>query len=1177
MNKLNKLLSFFLILAGVIALATTGCESGGGGGKSDDNSGAAAPTVTSISPTSGVNTGGTTVTISGTNFSTGATVQIGDFADNVVVVSSIEITAITRAGSGTVNVVVTNTDGQSGTLASGYTYTTVPSDAPRVDAVSPNFGSASGAEPITITGANFTPTLTVVFAPTGGGTNLEFAGTSDDGVTINVSTPTATAGAIYFVQVRNADGQISPVVQSVIFTYTSSQRWLRTQLNSPNTGRALIWNPNMRPLYPRGGHMAVWTGQTGDTETADRMIVWGRNTSRIWRDRGPIFDANQPFWQGAALPDLTLVNPEDTVFLKGSPYGYFDPSVSIKFGTISATVVKATAGWVEVIVPAHGGSAPLIVKATATNPDGQYDITTKRLRIAPSRQKISIARARENEFGSGGFNIGAYYQITGPASYEGKWTEINLKNAPSPRNGFSLIWNGKVAILWGGYDDRGQPNFLNDGYIYNPKTDEWTAISGGGPSPRTGHVALWTSERMLIWGGNDLDKAYNDGGLYNPATDTWWPIDGQVFESRTHASSVLWTGTKSLVWGGLDAPLVPGALSEPLTLNNGATFEVLILPNEEKLNINSFGGTNRPAARYDHSAVWTGRHMVIWGGMLDSSPDTSPDVTNTGAAYDPETNGWTTLTTTNAPSARYQHTAVYLRSSIFPGQGQMVVWGGIDASDDGSPVDDVPQPNRLANGATLDTSNVNPALWTWTALPLSIPEMSVLRYQHSASVALSDTPDATPDQMIVWGGDGNREGGTGFIYKPTGTTPASFIATFQGNSPPRGYHTAVVRTDASPDFTMIVCGGRDLSIDNIRYNTGAIFTPPASATGQPNTGVGNWTKTATMPVDPFTPNGARSQHTAVWASYNSGADNRMIIWGGNAQNLVLKTGGIYDPVGNSWTTIDANLADSPTERDRHTAVWADTLNPPVMIVWGGATIGGAPLASGGRYEPSTNDWTPTKTANGPAARFDHTAVWIGNRHEMLIWGGQIGNGNGVGSGARYDASDDIDASDDKWAPIGIDANTPTARYAHSAVWTQGLTTPVMIVWGGQNNGVLFNDGALYNPATNTWIGKVSTGNNCPSARARHTAIWATSIARMIVWGGDGADGPLNDGGVYDPITNTWEKITTSNAPLARFGHTAVWIDSYREMIVFGGFYDDFLASGGIYFPLLGRWELFGQH
>jgi hypothetical protein len=83
-----------------------------------------APTVSSVSPNSGSTQGGTNVTIAGTGFLAGAVVQFdGVNATNVTVVSSTSITATTPPHAvGAVNVVVTNTDGQSGTLTNGFTY-----------------------------------------------------------------------------------------------------------------------------------------------------------------------------------------------------------------------------------------------------------------------------------------------------------------------------------------------------------------------------------------------------------------------------------------------------------------------------------------------------------------------------------------------------------------------------------------------------------------------------------------------------------------------------------------------------------------------------------------------------------------------------------------------------------------------------------------------------------------------------------------------------------------------------------------------------------------------------------------------------------------------------------------------------------------------------------------------
>src|SRR5213082_2181995 len=56
--------------------------------------------------------------------------------------------------------------------------------------------------------------------------------------------------------------------------------------------------------------------------------------------------------------------------------------------------------------------------------------------------------------------------------------------------------------------------------------------------------------------------------------------------------------------------------------------------------------TNAPSDRFDHTAVWTGTEMIVWGGA---------DLTNefnTGGRYNPSTDSWTATTTVNAPSVR---------------------------------------------------------------------------------------------------------------------------------------------------------------------------------------------------------------------------------------------------------------------------------------------------------------------------------------------------------------------------------------------------------------------------------------------------------------------------------------------------------------------------------------------
>jgi len=67
----------------------------------------------------------------------------------------------------------------------------------------------------------------------------------------------------------------------------------------------------------------------------------------------------------------------------------------------------------------------------------------------------------------------------------------------------------------------------------------------------------------------------------------------------------------------------------------------------------------------------------------------------------------------------------------------------------------------------------------------------------------------------------------------------------------------------------------------------------------------------------------------------------------------------------------------------------------------------------------------------------------------------------------------------------------------------------------------------------------------PGPRDYHTAVWTGN--EMIVWGGEHDNVALNSGGRYNPATDVWTAITTTNAPTGRQFHTAVWTGT--EMIV----------------------------
>jgi len=169
-----------------------------------------APTVTAVTPSSGTTLGGTIVTITGTNFVSGAGVTIGGLAaTNVVVANAVSLTATTPAhATGAVSVTVTNPDTQSGTRASAFTYV---STAPTLTSVTPTTGPTTGGTSVTIAGTNFVAGAVVRFgALAATGVNVV------SGTSITAMSPGSTAGPVA-VSVTNPDGQSGTLLNA--FTY----------------------------------------------------------------------------------------------------------------------------------------------------------------------------------------------------------------------------------------------------------------------------------------------------------------------------------------------------------------------------------------------------------------------------------------------------------------------------------------------------------------------------------------------------------------------------------------------------------------------------------------------------------------------------------------------------------------------------------------------------------------------------------------------------------------------------------------------------------------------------------------------------------------------------------------------------------------------------------------------
>ena len=123
---------------------------------------ATAPAITSISPDRGPPAGGTSVTITGANFTGATAVKFGAAnAATFTVNNATSITATSPSGTGTVDVTVTTPGGTSPTSAADQFTYGAGALAPTVTSISPN--SATISEHITITGTNFIGVTAVRF------------------------------------------------------------------------------------------------------------------------------------------------------------------------------------------------------------------------------------------------------------------------------------------------------------------------------------------------------------------------------------------------------------------------------------------------------------------------------------------------------------------------------------------------------------------------------------------------------------------------------------------------------------------------------------------------------------------------------------------------------------------------------------------------------------------------------------------------------------------------------------------------------------------------------------------------------------------------------------------------------------------------------------------------------
>jgi hypothetical protein len=330
------------------------------------------PLVTGVSPSTGTSAGGTSVTISGSNFTGASAVHFGAAAAKFTVSSSTSISATAPAGLGAVDVTVTTSHGTSfKSDADRFIY--VAPSAPVVTGIDPTSGTQDGGTTVAISGLGFKGTTAVHF---GGALVKSFKVHSDSEL---VATSPSGSGA----------------VNVTVTTKLGTSKHTTADMYSYLPGSAGL--PTVTAVSPSVGTKGTVVTVTGTGLSRAKAVDFGSTAAKdVTVDSDNSITATAPIGSVTGNPvDVTVTTPagksatssaDQFTYVngpavtsvspnEGSPLGGYSVSVNgsgftgatkVKFGSVSASSFSiAGDSLITATVPAGTGTVAVTVRTPA--------------------------------------------------------------------------------------------------------------------------------------------------------------------------------------------------------------------------------------------------------------------------------------------------------------------------------------------------------------------------------------------------------------------------------------------------------------------------------------------------------------------------------------------------------------------------------------------------------------------------------------------------------------------------------------------------------------------------------------------------------------------------------------------------------------------------------------------
>ncbi len=462
--------------------------------------------------------------------------------------------------------------------------------------------------------------------------------------------------------------------------------------------------PNGTPPAPRTGHSAVYDpfrdrmvvfgGYDGSTSLADVWVLTFSG-SVTWTQLSPSGGEPSARYSHAAVfdeaHDRMIVFAGASDGLRLSDVWALDLSGSTAWSSLAPAGTAPSARFAP--AAAYDSTSGRMIVFGGYDGAGRGDVWALDLGASPAWSELAPTGAAPSErwlhsaiFDAARNRMVAFGgQDASPRDYLGDvwaltlsatpaWSELALPGAPQRRQQHTAILDpvGDRLLVFGGYDGFTPPYAFNDIWALPASgASVWEALSPSGtpPSPRFGHTAIYDDpirDRMLVFGGSDLNSPYNDvWQLTLTGTPTWSPVTtaGTPPAPRFGHSAIYDpVRDRMLVFGGYPSPTptsTPMADLWSLSLSGTPTWTEVSVASPLTFGIAEHAAIHDPVRD----------QMILFGGMAGSPVNGPIDF---ALAIDLSgTPQYTAIGEGKPPASRMRPQAVY-----DPVRDVMIVFGG---------------------------------------------------------------------------------------------------------------------------------------------------------------------------------------------------------------------------------------------------------------------------------------------------------------------------------------------------------------------------------------------------------------------------------------------------------------------------------------------------------------------